>query len=388
MKPYLLLMALVALDIWATRFVSRSTLPPRVRGLLITFVWMVPLLGAWIAVSQSRTPKVPKAPDPPPDREPAPGELSLPVMPPFSIAENLLDGQGFPILDWKKLADWSASAPTPEQASAAIELGRRAWLLHMRESLSEYAHLLETGEAWVLSSYETKVALAAARFVATARQRISGVLDGVARFPAGSRSILVVFDNQDQYYRYVTNYYPEEGEFAFSSGIFVDPGCPHFVTVLDDLATIEPVIAHEMTHSALAYLGLPRWLDEGIAVSTEQQVSMSHRYPSAQIELMNKHREFWNTERMQEFWSGESFHRTDDGNSLSYDLARSIVALTGREWPTFTKFVLAAKRADAGAAAAMTALNLDLGELAAAALRLPRQADWSPNPSAWRGPVS
>ena len=115
---------------------------------------------------------------------------------------------------------------------------------------------------------------------------------------------------------------------------------------------------------------------------------MSHRYLSAQIELMNKHREFWNTERMQEFWSGESFHRTDDGNSLSYDLARSIVALTGREWPTFTKFVLAAKRADAGAAAAMTALNLDLGELAAAALRLPRQADWSPNPSAWRSAVS
>jgi len=218
----------------------------------------------------------------------------------------------------------------------------------------------------------------------TARQRIAKLLDGVARFPAGTRSILVVLDSQEQYYRYITNYYPDEGEFAFSSGMFVDPGCPHFVTVTDDLTNIEPVIAHEMTHSALAYLELPRWLDEGIAVSTEHRVSASHRHVSQQLETMSRHLEFWNTERMQEFWSGESFHRTDDGNALSYDLAQGIVALLGREWTSFTRFVLGAKRDDAGAAAARAALNLDLGELAAATLRFPARKDWSPNPSAWR----
>jgi len=383
---FIVLFVLVAWNIWTTRRVVQLKFPDHQRAVIIIMIWLVPVLGGLFSFLDPAGRR--RAPPPriaaPPERESAPQELARPGMPSFAIGEHLFDGQGFPILDWKQLAAWSASAPDAGQRAAAVELGRRAWLLLMQETLGPHAHVLETDDAWVLSSYEPKVAQAAARFMTTARQRIAKLLDGVAHFPAGTRSILVVLDSQEQYYRYITNYYPDEGEFAFSSGMFVDPGCPHFVTVTDDLTNIEPVIAHEMTHSALAYLELPRWLDEGIAVSTEHRVSASHRHVSQQLETMSRHLEFWNTERMQEFWSGESFHRTDDGNALSYDLAQGIVALLGREWTSFTRFVLGAKRDDAGAAAARAALNLDLGELAAATLRFPARKDWSPNPSAWR----
>ena len=86
---------------------------------------------------------------------------------------------------------------------------------------------------------------------------------------------------------------------------------------------------------------------------------------------------------MQEFWTGESFHRTDDGNALSYNLARNIVGLLGREWRSFTSFATNAQRADGGAAA-RSALDLDLGELAAAALNVPVQPGWSPDPATWK----
>ena len=85
----------------------------------------------------------------------------------------------------------------------------------------------------------------------------------------------------------------------------------------DNLAVIEPVIAHEMTHAALAHLKLPKWLDEGIAVNTEHRISTVTVHREHAMELIAKHRDFWNPEKMQEFWTGESFLRTDDGNALS-----------------------------------------------------------------------
>ena len=187
------------------------------------------------------------------------------------MLEHLVEGHGAPILDWVALERWAGGN------LEAIERGRRAWLLHFRDSMPPPAHLHETRDAWVLSPFQPSTARRAASYVAATRERIAKLLSGIARFPAGARSILVVFNNLDEYYEYVSNYYPDTGEFAFSGGMFIDRGCPHFVTVVSPLSDLEPVIAHEMTHSALAHLSLPLWLDEGIAVTTEHQVSVSRR---------------------------------------------------------------------------------------------------------------
>jgi len=379
-----ILLLIVVPNIFATIRIARSTLPPRRRGLQITIVWLVPILGSIIGLLDTSGPKFqPKGSAPTPRRERAPDTIEAAGLSPFKLNEHFFDGHGFPILDWEALETWADAAATPESRQDAIELGRRAWLMHLRDCIGPYAQLVETETAWVVSSFEPAVANATARYVATARGRIARLLDGVAKFPERSRTIVVAFDNQDQYYRYITNYYPEEGEFAFSSGLFVKHGCPHFLMVLDDLSAMEPVIAHEMTHYALSHLELPLWLDEGIAVNTEHQVSVRYRNANRDIEVMNSHADFWTGERMQEFWSGASFTRTDDGNSLSYDLARNIVALIGREWGSFSRFVHGVKRDDAGAAAALAELDLDLGELAAAAIGLKPGKGWSPDPGTW-----
>jgi hypothetical protein len=87
---------------------------------------------------------------------------------------------------------------------------------------------------------------------------------------------------------------------------------------------------------------------------------------------------------IQEFWSGKSFLRNDDGNMLSYDLARIMVAQLSKDWTSFRSFVLASNLADAGAAAASEYLGIDLGTVACALLENESNPAWAPNPAAWQ----
>ncbi|MBC8024737.1 MAG: hypothetical protein H7Y89_01985 [Steroidobacteraceae bacterium] len=297
----------------------------------------------------------------------------------FSAA--LMDGHGFPIPDWKAVNAWADGAGV--DIAAARNLARRAWLLHLRDATGGAMHVVETRNAMVLSSFDHRIALAAARYVSDVRGRIVQLLDGIGEFPAGEQSVMLVFDSREDYYRYVANYYPDDGEFAFSGGMFINAGCPHFVGEKNDLSVLEPVIAHEMTHNSVAHLSLPMWLDEGIAVNTESRLAFQPANHQDAIEEINKHHEFWSPERVQEFWSGQSFLRTDEGNELSYDMARHIVELLGRDWPSFTRFARAARREDGGVAAAREMLGLDLGQLAATAIGMEEQKAWSPRPESW-----
>lgn len=147
----------------------------------------------------------------------------------------------------------------------------------------------------------------------------------------------------------------------------IDAGCSHYATVKNDLRLIEPIIAHEMTHGCLGHLRLPAWLNEGLAVNVEQRIAPT---PSAHtpLQLHGKHAAFWGESEIQEFWAGKSFLRPDDGNLLSYALARLIVEQLSRDWEPFRRFVLAADSADAGAAAAKEHLGVDLGEFVCALL--------------------
>ncbi len=87
---------------------------------------------------------------------------------------------------------------------------------------------------------------------------------------------------------------------------------------------------------------------------------------------------FWNAQSIQEFWSGSSFMRTDDGNQLSYDLARILVDQLSRNWPDFAAFVGSARRQDAGATAAHAVYASSLGSLTTALLDMPPDPAWDP----------
>lgn len=171
--------------------------------------------------------------------------------------------------------------------------------------------------------------------------------------------------------------------------MYISHGCGHFVAVKAELRAIEPVIAHELTHACLSHLPLPAWLNEGLAVNTERGLSPPPGDPfgarSTPQQMHARHQRFWGADEIQQFWSGKSFLRADEGNELSYDLARIMVAHFAADWTRFRRFGLAADLADSGAAAAREHLGLDLGDAVRALLDADSQTVWSPEPGLWAG---
>lgn len=312
-----------------------------------------------------------------------PDSISLPGGETFPVASHLTFVDGLPTPDWNAVNAWAGQHAAPHDQAAAWAAGERAWLAHLRAALGGAFYVTERGDALLLSSLEPNLANATLDFMNKTQQRILRVLDGVAQVAQSGSDILIVFDGDDRYYSYVSRYYADAGEFAFSSGMYINHGCGHFVTKQADLLTIQPVIAHEMTHSCLAHLPIPAWLNEGIAVNTEQRLCPSPQGLFTPHQMHEKHLRFWGEEEIQQFWSGQSFLRGDEGNLLSYDLARIMVDQFSSDWDTFRHFVLAANLADGGAAAAQECLGVELGSVATALLEREYAEPWSPDPARW-----
>jgi hypothetical protein len=162
--------------------------------------------------------------------------------------------------------------------------------------------------------------------------------------------------------------------------MFINAGYGHFVCVQSDMRAIEPIIAHELTHMLVMHLPIPAWLNEGLAVNTERIVSEPGGWGYTPQEMREMHARFWNESTIQEFWSGKSFLRTDDGNLLSYDLARQLVTVLSQDRARFVAFVNAADRQDGGQAAASEHMGAEL-EMAVTVLL--GEGAWRPAPEVW-----
>ena len=378
----------VLINIRATRSVLHSEAYPHHKMLMIIGIWIAPFVVAVRVLlqeySDARSAKRSRDRDEalPPGftMEVPPEELRVGDSPGFSVRQHSAAVNDFPLMDWKALDDWAHTVGEQHAQREAFAQGQRAWLLHMRSALGPHYRLYESGDAYVLSPLENRVVLATADFMTRARNRVRNILDnGVARLPDDEKSILLILDDDDLYYRYVSCYYPDQGEFSFSGGLFIPSGCAHFVTKVDDLSQMEPVIAHELTHAALAHLNLPVWLDEGLAVNTERLViGGTYSMSMSSQELRRRQLAFWGDAEIQEFWTGRSFERPDEGSPLSYELARIMVELLNKDWGAFVQFVLNAQHEDAGAAAAQKHLGVELGAFVSALLEREPQPQWSP----------
>ena len=291
----------------------------------------------------------------------------------------LLERKGaFPVVDWSgamNIVDRCADSATAARVWTAFE---RAWLLHLRDGFGPHFHLHESEHAFVLSSLDDKLAATTLVFMERTLVKVSNALEGIAQQSLMGKDILLVVDDEDSYYSYISQYYPEDGEFASSAGMHINQGCGHFIVVKNDLRLIEPTIAHEMTHSSVSHLPLPLWLDEGIAVNTELRITGPIPREFTPAEMRQKHLDFWGREEIRQFWTGESFQRPDEGNLLSYDLARILVSHLAQDWDSFTRFVLVAHAQDGGQAAAQSILGRDLGEMACGFLGIPHDSGFSP----------
>lgn len=299
------------------------------------------------------------------------------------VAMHWHDGTRQPLPDWERIAQGDDPAWDEPTRDAYWSAAAEHWLHALARALGPEYRVQASERFLLLTALDPDEARGFLSFCESARRWIVRNLGPLAHPIGGGKHVCLMFIDQDEYYDYVAHYYPDGGEYAMSSGMFIHAGYGHFALCESDADATHPTIAHELTHALLAHLPIPTWLNEGMAVNTEHSLFPRLADPRASLyspqEIAHKHAVFWNDERIQEFWSGAAFHRTDDGNLLSYDLAKKMIALAARDHAAFVPFVLEAQAGDAGAEAAGH-LGYPLERLMAAVLG---EGEWAPRPRTW-----
>lgn len=285
---------------------------------------------------------------------------------------------GFPRPDWNAIAELVHSQPEGTWEAGWEEWSKR-WLDGILHQLSGSYRIKESENFLLLSAQEDRYVQLLSKFLERALRRILASLDGIASDEGYGKHIVLMFDEQEPYYQYKSYFYPDEGEFNLSSGTFLNAGYGHFAFPFMEMFEAEATSAHELTHACLKHLPIPLWLNEGFAVTMEDEIC-----GSAPLRMENErfaeHASFWNAETIQEFWSGESFNRTDQGSELSYELARYCLRALAHEHDVFAAFANSASFEDGGEAAAIETHG---GSLGGVIDQFFGEGDWSPKPELW-----
>ena len=282
---------------------------------------------------------------------------------------------GFPRPRWNEIAERVEACPESERDRLWDGWARR-WVERTAATLPGGYRVSASENFLLLAAQGERYVSLLLRFLERARARILGLLPGIASDDGCGRHVVLVFDDQESYYGYLSHYLSEEGEFPLSAGVFLNAEYGHFAFPFLELSAAESTSTHELAHACLRHLPLPRWLDEGLAIAVQDEICGSPSMPM-DAGRFRRHAAFWNEATIQEFWSGAAFERVDEGRELSYELARLSVASLAREYEAFAKFANSAHYDDGGEAAARHAFGASLGGLIE---RFFGEGDWSPRP--------
>jgi len=288
--------------------------------------------------------------------------------------------EGFPQPDWKLIGEHIRQTADQEHLKEAWDKASLQWLGVIKEKLGP-DNMIFGSQNFLLLSKKSKIS--ATYLLNVAENSLVSIRNDLKelawRWEFGKHAI-IIFEDLDEYYRYISYFYPDEGEFITSAGIFLNRGYCH--TAMSIQRDYTRTLIHELTHLSVAHLKVPRWLNEGLATTTEEKVTglMSYRINE---ETLKQHQEYWNHDTIQDFWSGKSFGTVGDPSKLSYGLAEILVNNMRSDFGSDVHlFVLAAKYEDAGESAALEHLGVSLNEVAATFLG---DGDWTPTISATTG---
>jgi hypothetical protein len=275
---------------------------------------------------------------------------------------------GFSHPDWKSIREAiKTNFPKDQWPQAWREIGIK-WLAQLQEDLGGDYRQHESWNFLLLSSQTKSDNEAMLNISECANETIEAHLAfSVPLRPLYGKRVILAFDEQDDYYDYLSHFY-QDGHHSLSAGVFLSDGYMHVAMPFSSISLIRQVLIHELTHNSLAGLRLPTWLNEGLSKRLERKLSWmmdgGRRSESVILdrELAQEHDAWWNEENIQGFWAGTSFYRPDEGNKLSYNLGEILVELLSNKWDAFLDFVQNADPRDAGQDAALKCLNCCLGE--------------------------
>lgn len=285
----------------------------------------------------------------------------------------------FPRPNWEKIYEHvDKNLTNSDQNELWCDIAR-AWMAKLKTVLTGNYGIYESDNFIVVTSESDKYISLFQQYLERSLKRTIKTLHGIASDEGYGKHVVLIFNDIDDYYSYLSYFYSEDGEYGLSSGIYLNKGYGHFAFPHQELTYAESIAAHELTHALLAHLPIPTWLNEGMAVTIENMITNSSPL-RMDDEMYSRHKTFWGEKEIQEFWSGVSFYRTDEGQELSYHLAQFAVNSLSQEYETFIQFATTANSDDGGESAANETYGGSLGNLISQYFG---DGIWAPNPDEW-----
>jgi hypothetical protein len=280
---------------------------------------------------------------------------------------------GTPRPRWDLINHWvDARMPTEQHGEAWTDISRQ-WLGILAEAFDGSLAVWESDHFLILAPNQEAIASVLLRSAETSQEFIFRSLSDLIDYSFPAKRAVLVLNFPDDYYRYLEPFQPE-GHLGGTAGMHIREGLPHIAVANSAIAQVESTIAHEMTHSALMYMSLPTWIEEGLAQLVQRGVvGDSLKLDEKAVRLAKR---FWESHGLDLFWRGEGFSMPGKAQHLSYQLAEVLVRLLIEEYrPTWfgwnkeprqrlIAFFRAANYDDCGEEAARTHLGFGLSDLA------------------------
>lgn len=289
--------------------------------------------------------------------------MSLPLLP---------QSAKYPLPDWEAIDATFDAAAAPDVANAFWDDRGREWVHLLRAAFGTDYRGYESANFWLISSQSEATCRRLLQWAETVRTK---VLQALTIDPTGvlfGRCPILMLHDLETYYDYISIYYTD-GVHALSGGVYLNRGYGHFVFTFLDLGQSEAVLAHELAHSLVSHLPLPLWLNEGVAQLSE--IAVTGRDSANYDEIRATLDSFWTAETIQEFWTGMSFNRQDEGQMQSYHLAKVLTRRLTTDMARFRAFLQEADLLDAGTAALRKHFGVGLETLVSDYLG---EGNWAP----------
>ena len=294
--------------------------------------------------------------------------------------------EGLPRPQWDLIGTWVESRHEPDARHEAWVGVERQWLTELGAALSPGYRTVESNHfmALVHEADETDCVLLA--YAERCRTKLISMLGEVASFDAVGKVVLLALRDSDDYYRYISHFYPE-GSHGGSAGIHIREGFSHVALNGQFRGMWDSTVAHELTHVALRHQSMPQWIEEGLAQLSEHDLA-GRSLLLVDAEMATEQKRYWGKKGLDAFWRGEGFSRPGKVQKLSYQLAeilaRFLVEESRPRWfgwareaqRRFFAFLREVRVEDCGEAACSERLGFGLSDLAATFLG---PGSWSPN---------
>ena len=295
-----------------------------------------------------------------------------------------LPGKRFTHPDWEKISEWveQSGIGTEEEESAFYEKMATQWIAAVTRELGTRYRSFESPHFVLVSLVSGEKTNEVLDYLESILGKIRASLPFLDESePLGKCPVLAIAEDE-LFYEYLSEFFGDEDEeqlFGAAGGVYLNTGYGHFAFPTKvELTEFQGVLSYELCHALLNHLELPVWLGEAITVMVENSITGENPY-FIDRDMIQQHRDFWTEERMQEFWSGESFWLADDGQLLSYHLAQFLLngLYQGGITPPalMNQFIREASHENAGVSAAKDVLDIDLTKFLT---NLLGEGNWAP----------